>query len=152
MDRLVLNTSHLRHLGLERSSVNCTYTYFGMGEAARVLEGEAVTLRPEGPEDAVKARCADTGTGQELASTVLLYVRPPRRPEPAGEAGTRYSVALLIIDSLSQMNFIRCLPNTLALTRAMGGVFLRGRGVRGLGMAPSKAAIIAISFNIRNQN
>jgi hypothetical protein len=127
MDKLYLNTTYMKELNVTRANLQCNFTYVGTDDPWQTLTTDEVTLRPQAYEDAIHTQCVDTSTDKKrfLHKMLLFYVRPAKQREKT--AGRRqYSVALIVIDSMSQMNFIRSLPRTLALLETMGGVLFRG--------------------------
>ena len=90
------------------------------------------------------ATCTFTPSGQVVYSNILLYL--PTQPAnllprqgrysitytqdststSSTSSFSRYSIALVILDALSQLNVYRSLPAALAAVEGLGGVLYRG--------------------------
>jgi hypothetical protein len=75
-----------------------------------------------------------------LYTNILVYL--PARPAPAPGGRAKYSVVMLLVDSLSQLNLVRSLPETLQAVEAQGGVLLRGHHKVGHNSWPNVMALL----------
>lgn len=77
-----------------------------------------------------------------LYSNILPYLAPrPANSSTRGER-TKYSVVVLVIDSLSQMNLVRSLPRTKAALEALGGLVFAGHHKVGHNSWPNVMALL----------
>ena len=151
MDTLHFNTTWLKRLKLDRKDINCNYSYIGAGASHQPevpFEEDVLTLLPN--YNSIWTRCVH---GLKVLSTMTLFYVPPAISElnQTGDgvgaysksnfsrkmSGKRYSVTLLIIDSLSQMNIHRSLPKSLAQAEAMGGIMMSGHHKIGENSVPN---------------
>ena len=166
MDKLHINNSRLGDLGLAREQVRCNFSYIGAKPAkpwtpdypAIPLEGDMMTLSPK--YNAIATRCSkheNVTASLDLSHIVLFYVPPPDLTERlyiktgnttgkwvAGtgqKTGQQYSVATVVIDSLSQMNMYRSLPRSVQKAKAMGGIAFSGFHKVGLNSKPNMMAM-----------
>jgi hypothetical protein len=130
-DRLVFNTSKLASLGLTWAELRCVYSYVFLKSPdvtdilpSRELHGVGVQLSAD--HNSVAVKC-DGKNGTRIYENVLMYVPALKATPGKKKAGAgRYSVTMLLIESMSQMNVLRSLPSTLATVEALGGALLQG--------------------------
>jgi len=81
-------------------------------------------------------------TGVEVYHNILLYV-PRLNRENKKSQKQKFSVVTLIIDGLSQLNFIRSLPLTKTFLDGLGGFLFRGQHKVGHNSYPNVMALLS---------
>ena len=162
MDKLYLNTTAMRELGYDRSSVMCGYRYIELLDSDNYqfltelfLSGDFVSLSNQ--YNSVWARCLlsqwswlDSSLGLpesllqwlgvEIYHNILLYMPRVKKVEKNDK---KYSVVTLIIDGLSQLNLIRSLPMTVSYLDSLGGILFQGQHRVGHNSYPNVMALLS---------
>ena len=133
-DKLHLNTTALEQNNITWNEVECNFSYVSSSLPPVMLTTTIVTLSPN--FTAITAYCS--AAGSEVFSKLLFYV-PRLEPFLASIKTSRkkYSVLLLILDGVSQMNAYRSLPLTLTTASSLGSVVFRGHHKVGLNSVPN---------------
>ena len=146
VNRLHINTTALTLLNLTREQVNCSYIYVGPGRKWQPVKDDVTTLFSD-YENSIGTSCKEVSSGREIFNDVIFFVEPPAASESSGgsrESVTKYSIVLFIIDSMSQMNFLRSLPRTLETVRSLGGDIFLGHHKIGLNSVPNVNGLLGV--------
>jgi len=153
---LVVNSTALEELNLLRSQVNCKFAYISLLSSDNYkflpeeeLKGPRVVLSSN--YTSVLVTCSQVGgihslflhwPFRPLYTNILPYL--PRKPpkKTSDDKKKKYSVAILLIDSLSQLSLIRYLPRAKKTIEALGGVIFKGHHKIGHNSWPNVMALL----------
>jgi hypothetical protein len=151
IDTLTLNQTALQQLRLLQSQVRCNFSYIAW-ESEEVyhilpqvtLEGPTKTLSSN--YSSVFITCETIGGDQPftpLYSNILPYL-PLRQAKTSNESSNKkFSVAILLIDSLSQLGLVRNMPKTIEYFERLGGIVFSGHHKVGHNSYPNIMGFLA---------
>jgi len=160
VNSLNINSTALKELGLLRSQVSCNFAYIAL-ESSDVYqflpEVELVGARASLSSNysSVLVTCRKVGGLHSfwwqqwpfppLYTNILPYL-PKRRAKSDktsfGDLNKKYSVAILLIDSLSQLSLKRYLPKANDAFQALGGIVFKGHHKVGHNSWPNVMALL----------
>ena len=159
-DQLIINNTALYKAGYTRSSLTCGYRYIQLVDAdtylflpEQIISGYKASLSSD--YNGVWARCylsnwwfldwllpeiALSFLGVQVYHNILIYVpHKPSQPRLADQ----YSVTILVIDALSQLNYKRSFPATLSVVESVPGILYQGHHRIGLNSYPNVMALLS---------
>ena len=109
-DKLLVNHSALGELGLEREALACYYQYIAFISEEEFHYEERILLESDGVDlsehyNSIYVTCY-TSDDRQIYRNILMYV-PQLRDIKQLEDAEKYSVIVLIFDSLSKQMFLR---------------------------------------------
>jgi len=160
---LLFNTTALNTTSHTRSDLACGHRYIQLVDAdtyiflpEQTMSADQVHLSPN--YNAVWARCylkhwtlldwilpemALSFLGVQIYTNILIYVpKLPILPKPYPIA-TQYSVIILVIDALSQLNFKRSFPRTWKVMMSLNGILFKAHNRVGANSYPNVMAMLS---------